>query len=172
MKLAPDHKLNDITLMKLMVIAERKCMAQTTSLITGSRFVSMQNGPVLSDVLELMKGKLDSPLWSQCIGFVRHDGPDSPSNHCFLKHELDVSEYLSDFEVDLLETVWNEHGDKDKWDIVSLTHTFPEWDKTCEKTKSSSPISLEAIFELGLCEPRPVARERADEIEYFETVSA
>lgn len=169
---APDNKLNDLTLMKLMVISERECMAQSTSLITGSQFVSMQNGPVLSDVLDLMKGKSDSPLWNQCVGYLPHDGPDSPSNNCFLKYDMDVSEYLSDFEIELLETVWTEHGGKDKWDTVSLSRTFPEWDRTCERTKSSSPISLDAIFELGLCELPAIAKERADEIEYFEMVSA
>jgi uncharacterized phage-associated protein len=169
---APGHKLNDLMLMKLMVIAERECMAQSTSLITGARFVSMQNGPVLSEVLNLMSGKAGFPLWSQCVGFVPHDGPDPISNFCFLKHEFDVAEYLSEFEVEILTSVWNEHGDTDKWDIVNLTHTFPEWDWTCEGTNSSSPISLESIFRLGMHQSRAVARERAEAIEYFEAVSA
>ncbi len=167
-----NHKLNDLTLMKLMVISERECMAKSTSLITGSRFVSMQNGPVLSDVLNLMKGKTDSALWCKCIEFVPFDGPDSPSNYCRLKSEIEISDYLSDFEIEILTSVWNSHGAKDKWDLVTLTHEFPEWDKTCEKTKSSSPISLESIFEFGLETSPCEARERAQEIEYFEAVSA
>ena len=172
LKLAPNHKLGDLMLMKLMVIAERECMAQTTSLITGAQFWSMQNGPVLSDVLDLMKGKTSSTLWDQCIEFVPHKGCGSPSNHCVLKLDLDVTEYLTEFEIALLESVWMQHGKKDKWNLVNLTHTFPEWDKTCAKTKSSVPISLEAIFELGLKESPELAKERAEEIEYFEAVSA
>ncbi len=147
-------------------------MAQTTSLITGSQFYSMQNGPVLSDVLSLMKGKTTSPLWSQCIEFVPHIGQDSPSNHCVLKQDMDVTEWLSDFEIELIDKVWHEHGGKEKWTLVNLTHTFPEWDETCASTKSSAPISLETIFEHGLSEPHSTAVERAQEIEYFEAVSA
>src|ERR1700679_3903733 len=90
LNLAPNHRLNDLTLMKLMVIAERKCMAQTTSMITGASFVSMQNGPVLSEVLNLMKGKTGSPLWSESIECAPYDGPDIASNHCCLKRYLDV----------------------------------------------------------------------------------
>src|SRR5579871_6725290 len=104
---APNHALDDLVLMKLMVIAERRCMAETTSLITGAEFVSMQNGPVLSDVLDLMKGQTPSTLWNRCIGFVPHRGHGTPSNHCVLKCDLDVGEYLSEFEVDLLTSVWN-----------------------------------------------------------------
>jgi uncharacterized phage-associated protein len=172
LKSAPDHQLGDLVLMKLMVIAERQCMAQTTSLITGADFVSMQNGPVLSEVLDLMKNKNPSTLWNQCIEFVPYAGGNSTSNHCVLKCDLDVDDYLSEFEIGLLHSVWTEYGGNDKWDLVNLTHTFPEWDASCAQTKSSRPISLEEIFKLGLHEDPELARERAEEIQYFEAVTA
>ena len=172
LQLAPRHKLNDLMLMKLMVIAERECMAQTTSLITGAHFASMQNGPVLSEVLDSMKRKTPSYFWNHFVGFVEWGGQGTASNHCVLKNDLDVTEYLSEFETELLGNVWKEHKRKTKWELVDITHTFPEWDKTCAETKSSSPIPYESVFEKGLHESSEVARERAQEIEYFESVAA
>ena len=171
LKSAPNHELGDLVLMKMMVIAERKCMDQTTSLITGADFCSMQNGPVLSDVLDLMKGKDQSTLWSRYIEFVSYAGRNTPSNRCVLKCDLDEADYLSEFEVELLRSVWNEYGGRDKWSLVNLTHTFPEWDATCAQTKSSRLIDLKDIFKLGFHEAPDQARERAAEIEYFEAVT-
>jgi uncharacterized phage-associated protein len=132
----------------------------------------MQNGPVLSEVLNTMKDRTPSGLWKESIRFVPHEGQGTPSNKCVLKKHLDVEDYLSEFEINLLTAVWEENRHLDKWDLVDLTHEFPEWDKSCAKTKTSSPISLESIFELGLNESPELARKRAEEIEYFESVAA
>lgn len=34
---------------------------------------------------------------------------------------------LSDAEVHLLDQVFAEHGRKSRWELVTLTHTLPEW---------------------------------------------
>jgi hypothetical protein len=54
---------------------------------------------------------------------------------------------------------------------MEVRHTFPEWDPSCAHTKSSRPIPFETIFELGLNESPDMARERADEIEFFEAMT-
>lgn len=172
LKQAPDQRLDDLVLMKLMVIAERKNMAMHTSLITGARFASMQNGPVLSEVLDLFREQKPTGLWGRCIGYVTHKGRGTPSNHLVLKNDLDLSQHLSEHELKLLESVWHEFGHKRKWTLVGITHEFPEWDRTCQATKSSRPINLEDVFHLGLGDPADRARERAQEIEYFEEVAA
>ncbi len=169
---APQRRLNDLKLMKLMVIAERRSMAAMTALITGAGFASMQNGPVLSEVLDLFQGRRPSDIWNGAIRLEPHRGKGSRSNELVLTGELDVADYLSPVEIDLLESVWQEWGHKDKWELVSLTHEFPEWDRTVQESRSSRPISLEKVFHLGLGEPPETARERAQEIEYFEKVIA
>lgn len=169
---APEKKLNDLVLMKLMVISERACMIETTSLITGAGFMSMQNGPILSHVLDLMKGTAKNQFWSQYIEFVPWARCRTESNHCILKQALDPTQFLSQHELKVLDQVWQKHGSKSKWDLVELTHEFPEWNKECATTKSSSPISLESIFELGFNKTHEQAAELAQEIDYFETVCA
>lgn len=168
---APNHRLNDLFLMKLMVISERQSMRITTSLISGDNFYSMQNGPVLSEVLDLIKKRRPSAFWNQHIGFIPYSGDDTQSNTCFLKQSLEVEDYLSEFQIDLLNAVWNKYKNKNKWDLVNLTHTFPEWDMRCARTRSSTPILLKSIFQQGFKEDPVVATERANEIEYFEAVT-
>ncbi len=169
---APEQKLTDLALMRLMVLSERECMAQTTSLLTGSAFVSTPHGPVLSEVLDLMTGRIVSPAWDRCIGYVPHGEWGTRANYCCLQQNLDVGETLSEFEIGLLECVWNRFGQKSRWEIADIRHEFPEWDSACAETQTSRPISIQSIFELGLQESRQVATERTSELEYFEAVSA
>ncbi len=172
LKRSPEKKLNDLVLMKLMFMAERECMAVTTSLITGASFMSMQNGPVLSEVLNLMKGDIGNKFWSQHIEFVPYSGNGTESNHCKLKCDLDPEDYISQFDLGILAQVWQQYGSKDKWDLVETTHDFPEWDKTCAETKSSRPITLQSVYEKGFHKSHEEAKELSDEISYYETVLA
>jgi hypothetical protein len=115
-------------------------------------------------------GRTDyNALWHDHIQFVEFAGSDTPSNHCILIKEFEEDQ-LCEYEKDLLEQTWEQHKDDDKWDLVNLTHEFPEWDKRCKASKSSSPIRLATIFEKGFHESADVARERASEVEYFEEV--
>lgn len=167
-----DHTLNDLILMKLIVIVEREALAKTTSLICGARFFSMQHGPVLSEVYDQMKGNEPSTLWSQCIRFEPYSGPGTSDNRCVLVDPIEVSDYLSTHEIGLLSDVWNRYGVKDKWSLVQLTHTFPEWNCNCQQTKSSSPIALDTILKLGFNRQPDVADAQAAEVEYFESLAS
>lgn len=163
-----DHKLNDLVLMKLMVIAERQAMRDITARITGAQFASMKNGPVLSEVLNSMRHPFPGQFWGEHIRFVPFAGPGTASNHCKLESGLNVEDYLSEYEIELLTNVWKEHGSKHKWDIVDLTHTFPEWHKP---NRGSTPITYESIFRDGFSESPEVARKKAREVDYFESVA-
>jgi uncharacterized phage-associated protein len=169
---ATNHRLNDLVLMKLMVISEREVISESTALLTGGAFASMQNGPVLSEVLNLMKGTLVSPLWQSCIEFVPYNEVTKASNHCILKKMPEMEHYFSEFEVQTLEKVWKEFGHIAKWSLVDLTHTFPEWDKSVAKTKTSKPISLETVLKCSLKLDADDAKARADEIKSLEAICA
>ena len=168
---APNQTLNDLVLMKLMVITERQFMERTTSLLTGAHFASMQNGPVLSEMLNLMKGDIESPLWRDHVLFIPYAGKGTESNRCVLTRRLPVDEFLTEYETSILASVWKDYGHRSKWKIVDITHTFPEWDRSCAESKSSKPITLESIYRLSMDESPEDAKMRADEIAFFESVS-
>lgn len=168
---APARSLDDLVLMKLMVIAEREAVRDTTTLITGASFWSLPKGPALSEVSDTMTGARPDPFWNKHISFVRHQ-PGRHSNHCVLTTDLPVEDYLSDYEIGLIDAIWSQFGHWGKCKLVEHTHAFPEWDSTCQTTTTSRPIALKTLFEKAYGDSPQVAAERAAEIEYFESEAA
>jgi uncharacterized phage-associated protein len=52
-----DHRLNYTKLIKLLYLSDRAALKETNLTITGDAFVCMKNGPVLSGLYNLIKGK-------------------------------------------------------------------------------------------------------------------
>jgi uncharacterized phage-associated protein len=170
---APSLELNDLQLMKLLYFAERTCLHETRSSITGSTFYSMKNGPVLSEVLDLKGDSVNSALWKEHIQFFPYDEVAGLSNRYRLIKPFPYADHLSNFELEILGKVWNENKSKTKWDMVGLAHAFPEWNKAVGEPNSNqkrSRLRLVDIFELGFKMPHDQAVEIAREIEYYESI--
>jgi len=115
------REMNYMRLLKILYIADRESIRKTGRPITGDRVAAMKQGPVLSEILDLIKGvHLHSPVWAQFIQRdeynVRLVGEPGQAN-------------LSRFEIETLERVAEEHRSHDEWQMVEFTHKFPEWQK-------------------------------------------
>jgi uncharacterized phage-associated protein len=140
-------QLEDLKLMKLMYFAEREAIRCRNVGITGDWFYSMQNGPVLSETLNLMadkEGAGSGPNWNEHI--------QTPSLwHVRLTRPIEFGAVLSIREIEILRAVWADHGRKNKWNLVDLTHAFPEWDKRARDFKTSILIRrIDILGALGL----------------------
>lgn len=131
-------RMKYLKLIKLLYIADRTALAQWGRPITTDHYVSMNDGPVLSNVYNLI-GSEPMPflqsIWHQHIRTVADWDVQlisDPSN----------SE-LSQAEEDLLRRVFEEHGHKNRWIIVGETHKFPEWK---DPGTSSIPITYREIL--------------------------
>jgi len=123
-----------IRVLKLLYIADRECLQDTGSMITGDKVVAMANGPVLSRVYNLIKGEaVGVEEWS------RHFCTDH--YHLKMHQPLDIGE-LSKFEIEKLRDVAKRHEDDDDWQVVERTHDFEEWQKNRPIDHSSRPISI------------------------------
>lgn len=161
-----EGSLNDLKLMKLMYLAERKSLGLFTATITGSRFHSMRFGPVLSDAYEVMKGAVPASIWSETIRFQRYrDG--ATENTFEIKVPLEPSEYLSEAEIEIADEVWAEYGSRGKWNLVDLTHEFPEWDRRAEALNTSFELRLATIFERAFQKPQDEIDEYVSTVEQF-----
>ncbi len=108
-----------LRLLKLLYIADRQHLESRRRPIVGTRLVAMKNGPLHSEVYNLLKGEhVAEPLWSE---FIRRDGYEIE-----LVKDPGVSE-LSAAEVRTLTTVSDRYKAVDEWDLVEITHDFPEW---------------------------------------------
>ncbi len=141
----PHREMNYMRLLKVLYIADRESIRLSGRPITGDRFVAMQRGPVLSSVLDLIKGQECLPLeeqqwmddWQECIERVDYS----------VQLARDPRQgALSRFEIDILERVAEEHRGKDEWEMVEFTHTLPEWIKN-NPGDSARPIPIEDVLE-------------------------
>lgn len=124
-----------IRLLKLLYIADRESIRRTGYPITGDLPYSMQHGPVLSRVYDLLKGEDPlTPLWEQ---FFARDG------HTIMLETEPGREHLSRFEVRTLSEVHNRYREMSEWEIVDQTHQFPEWK---DPGTSSAPIQVSDLL--------------------------
>jgi uncharacterized phage-associated protein len=134
-------RMSYLKLIKLLYLADREALLRWGRPITTDRFVSMERGPVLSRLLDLVSDG-DDPgtpcIWAKYIS--------APANF-----EVELTsdagrEELSDAEVGLLDEIFHEHGKKTRWQLVELTHKLPEWK---DPQGSAIPISVRDILKAG-----------------------
>jgi uncharacterized phage-associated protein len=117
----PTRQMNYMRLLKVLYTADREGIRRTGRPITGGEVAAMERGPVLSKMLDLIKGTdLRSPDWSKFIERNEYD----------IRLVQDPGQgRLSRYEIELLEQVAEDHRADDEWAMVEFTHTFQEWRK-------------------------------------------
>jgi uncharacterized phage-associated protein len=139
------HKqpMHHLKLMKMLYMADRRSLEQIDITITGDRYVSMEFGPVLSNVYNLIKGEYtdaaDQMLWSTYIS--------QRKNHKINLLKDPGNSKLCEFEEDLIRDVYEDYKDYDRFDLAEETHNlFPEWQKPPEGI-GSIPIRIETTLQ-------------------------
>lgn len=127
-------------MIKLLYLADRHAIIQQGCPITGDRFVSMKNGPVLSQVFDFIKGSPGTGnYWRQFIS--------QPANYTVeLLSDSQAApplEDLSEQEVEWLNYVYSVYGHMSEWALVHHCHDLPEWE---DPGASSVPIPVERIL--------------------------
>lgn len=131
------RRMSYLRLLKLLYIADRESLRERGRPIVGTRPVAMDYGPVLSEVLNLVKGEhADEAVWSE---FIRKDG-----YAVALEKDPGVLS-LSRHEIARLTKTAEEYRNLDDWEIVAQTHEFDEW-KNNRTPGTSTTIPLEDIL--------------------------
>jgi len=122
--------------LKMLYIAERRALQRWGRSITWDRFVSMDNGPVLSRTYNLMSGSdRSAEIWDRHIS-------DRSNHKISIAEPLDPQK-LSLAELKLLDEVFHEFGHVPRFDVCDHTHKFPEWK---DPDGSSLPIEISEIL--------------------------
>jgi len=132
-------RMSYMKLIKLLYLVDREALLRWGRPVTTDRYVSMDRGPVLSAILDLIN-EGPSPgaqgIWSEYIS--------EPDGHeVSLRKEAPTDE-LSHAEEELIAGVFREHGLKSRWELVELAHALPEWR---DPDGSAIPISYADILE-------------------------
>jgi uncharacterized phage-associated protein len=152
-------RMNIMKLVKLLYLLDRLSLDRRGVPVTGGDYLSMRNGPVTSEVLDLINaGRLSGETdqrWEQCVSDRR--------DHDVKLEKMPPREHLSDAEVVLLDEIWQTHGPKDQWQIRDWCHAHcKEWTPVAN---GCAPIAVEQIgMALGKT-PAQVQRLRQEAVE-------
>jgi len=119
-------QLNLMKLVKLVYLLDRLSLARRGIPVVGGAYLSMKNGPVISEVLDLLNsGKLadeESSSWEKMISGRRDDYTVTS------KVEEAPVFHLSESELMLIDDIYKQHGAKDQWQLRDWCHeNCGEW---------------------------------------------
>ena len=125
-----------LKLIKLMYLIDRESLRRWGRTVTTDYHVSMDKGPVLSNVYRLINEEAwDREYWTQYI---------AKSTDYDVELVGDPGdEELSRAEEELIAEVFAEHGHKNRWVLVDELHAAPEWK---DPHGSMVPIDLRDIL--------------------------
>lgn len=112
-------------LLKLLYMADRLAFKKIDQPITGDKYFSMDKGPVLSTVYDLIKDNKryeSAEIWKRYISTRK----DSSTHEVRLLKDPGVDE-ISDEEEEIIREIYEKWGKWDRFELVNLTHEFPEW---------------------------------------------
>ncbi len=114
-------RMHYLKLIKLLYLADRTALLRWGLPISTDSYVSMKNGPVLSNVLNLIVEDKHKPVWARFISAPLGD------YEVELREEA-PTDRLSRAEENLLSEIYAEYGHRNRWDLVeNVMHKLPEW---------------------------------------------
>ena len=157
-----------LELIKLLYFADRESLDLYGQPITGDRYVNMQHGPVLSAVYDLIKrsvfgAKPPAGPWGVAIA-------GSGRYAVRLAGEPEITA-LSSAELALLEKVFKERRQRDRWETRDASHALPEWAKPKDLTSAEARPVEQILAVLGKsAEEIEVVRAKAAERAHFDKI--
>jgi len=127
-------RMEYLRLLKILYIADRELLAETGRTLTGDRAVAMKNGPVLSEVYDLIKGQAArAGEWDAALHTDKYE--------VVLCESVPLGK-LTKAEGGKLAELCDRYRDTNSYDLSELTHDFAEWS---EKFDAECPTPPRAI---------------------------
>ena len=115
-------RINILKLVKLIYLLDRFSLRQRNVPVVGGAYFSMKNGPVTSEILDLINAGQLAGMESPWSGYI-----SSRRNHEVSARRI-LTGFLSSSEVSYLERIYRIHGAKDQWQLRDWCHyNCPEW---------------------------------------------
>jgi uncharacterized phage-associated protein len=137
-------RMHYLKLIKLLYLLDRTSLIERGIPITTDRYVSMDHGPVVSNIYNLMieDDPRMKPIWGKYISPPLGDY----EIELLVKDDLKPSR-LSRTERRLIQRVFEEYGQRNRWDLRDyVLHRLPEWKNP---HGSSIPITIADILHAG-----------------------
>lgn len=116
--------INVMKLVKLVYLLDRLSIQRRGIPVVGGAYFSMQNGPVTSELLDLINA---GSLWGVPTGDWEKLISDR-QNHEVSLVEKPSYQHLAEAELGLIDEIYREHGAKDQWQLRDWCHEHcAEW---------------------------------------------
>lgn len=135
------NRMSYLKLIKLLYLLDREALLRWGRPVTTDRYVSMDNGPVVSRIYELIK---EEPAPDEDSFWRRHIVP-AENWEVALQAEPEIQE-LSPAEIALIDEIFGIYGAKGRWELVRMSHGLPEWQ---DPNGSAIPIQYRDILRAG-----------------------
>ena len=153
-----------LKLVKLMYLADRESMRRHGYPISFDIMVSMPQGPVLSQTLDLINGFEEGAkqsAWDYWISGRENHAVEL--RRSFERKDLDE---INNVDLQVLDSVWAKFGDMDQWQLRDYTHDkCSEWRDPVNSGSRSMPIDEIDVF-------RAVGIEEKEALELAKEVRA
>jgi len=138
--------MNYMKLLKLLYMSDRMALQANDESILGDKYYSMNFGPALSHIYNLIKGEgaeESQNIWDSYISRRDPNYQQYKNYNIYLLKDPGISE-LSEEEEDLIKGVYSLYGKLDRFYLAELTHQyFPEWK---HPNGGAIPIAVEDIL--------------------------
>jgi uncharacterized phage-associated protein len=131
-------RMSYLKLIKLLYLADRAALLRWGIPITTDRYVSMDHGPVVSQIYNLLLEDKAKPVWAEYIS--------PPSEYEVQLQKEAPTDRLSRAEERLMREIFAQYGNMGRWQLVDYVHTLAEWQNP---HGSSIPISIRSILKAG-----------------------
>lgn len=134
-------RMSYLKLIKLLYLLDREALLRWGRPVTTDRYVSMDNGPVVSRIYDLIREEPapgTDPIWRHYIS-----APQEYEVALVAEPETDE---LSRAEEALIEEVFAKFGNLNRWALVQVSHDLPEWQ---DPNGSAIPIQYRDILRAG-----------------------
>jgi uncharacterized phage-associated protein len=134
-------RMSYLKLIKLLYLLDREALLRWGRPVTTDRYVSMDNGPVVSRIYTLIREEPApgaDPVWRHFIS--------PPVNYEVSLTAAPEIEELSPAEESLIDEIFANYGKLSRWDLVNLSHNLAEWQ---DPKGSAIPIEYRDILRAG-----------------------
>jgi len=114
-------QMHYVKLIKILYLVDREALRRWGIPVTTDHHASMDNGPIVSKILDLITEENPKPVWSRYIS-----PPLGDYEVKLLSNDV-PNDRLSRAEEKLIDDVYKEYGHKNRWEIIAYMHKLPEW---------------------------------------------
>lgn len=145
---APAREMNKMKALKLLFFADRYHLRKYGRAVSDCTYFAMKNGPVASEAKRVAEERLPDAERAYSRRYVRRKDNFRYS----AAGDIDDA-VLSQTDVEALEFAWKNFGHYSEFDLVDITHHYPEWKRPAAKLRGNGPKRAEMSYADFFAEP-------------------